>query len=227
MLKIWILDKPSHRRLVVEGKLTEPWVSEFQSAWSQARQEGRNGRMKGAKAQARRHRRNGVGQGDSISNNGPSGASQRSPAPRSDFQVPQLVVDLERVIPSDLSFLDATVAEISATIERIACWEEPESIGLAVREAIANAIIHGNHRDPARTVRVHISVNEECDLLITVEDSGLGFDPNGLANPTAAPNLLANHGRGIFLMKQLMDRVDFKFDQGTEVRMSKRRQWIE
>ena len=123
MLKISILDKPSHRRLVVEGKLTEAWVSELESAWSQARQERRNGRIvvdlsdmnyvdpkgeaalmavtaegawltakgiysqyvvkqlikRAQKAQARRRRRNGVAQWDSISNHEPSRASQGSP----------------------------------------------------------------------------------------------------------------------------------------------------
>jgi len=51
-------------------------------------------------------------------------------------------------------------------------------------------------------------VNEDCGLLIVVKDSGRGFDLSKIANPTAAENLLADHGRGIFLMKQLMDRLE-------------------
>ena len=143
----------------------------------------------------------------------------QEPAPSGDFQVPQLVLSLDREIPSDLSLLDGAVAEITAAIGRTSCWEDTESIDLATQEALTNAIVHGNHCDPTKTTRVSVSVNEDCDLLIVVKDSGAGFDPSKITDPTAAENLLANHGKGIFLMKQLMDQVDFKFDNGTEVRM--------
>jgi len=92
-------------------------------------------------------------------------------------------------------------------------------MGLAVREAIANAMVHGNHCDPEKAVRISVAVNENCDLFVSVKDSGSGFDPAGLPNPVAPENLLAPHGRGIFIMRQLMDQVDFEFDHGTEVRM--------
>jgi Histidine kinase-like ATPase domain len=83
--------------------------------------------------------------------------------PRSgDFQIPQLVLSLDRVIPSDLSLLDGAVAEITEAIDRTACWEDVEKIGLAVREALANAMVHGNHGDPAKAVRVSVAVNEDC-----------------------------------------------------------------
>jgi len=146
---------------------------------------------------------------------------------QSDFQVPQLAASLDRVIPSDLSLLDGTVAEVTAAIERTTCWERTDCIALALREAIANAIVHGNNSDPARAVRVSGSVSQECDLLITVKDSGLGFDPGTIADPTAAQNVLADHGRGVFLMKQIMDEVEFTFNDGTEVRMRKRHRWLE
>jgi anti-sigma regulatory factor (Ser/Thr protein kinase) len=155
------------------------------------------------------------------------GTQVQKPAPRGDFKVPQIRVRLDRVIPSDLRLLDGAVDEITAAIDRTACWEGAESISLVMREALVNAMVHGNHCDPTRTVRVSISVNEDGALLIVVKDSGSGFDPSGLPNPIADENLLANHGRGIFLMKQLMDEVDFRFDHGTEVRMRRRRQWLE
>jgi len=155
------------------------------------------------------------------------GTQVQKPAPRGDFQVPQIRLHVDRVIPSDLSLLDGTVAEITTAVDRATCWEDTESIGLAVREALVNAMVHGNHCDPEETVRVSVAVNDECDLLIVVKDSGSGFDPSRLPNPIADENLLANHGRGIFLMKQFMDQVDFNFDHGTEVRMRRRRQWLE
>ena len=144
-----------------------------------------------------------------------------------DFQVQQLVLTFHKIIPSDPSLLNDTVAATTAAIDRTACWDEVENVALAVREAVANAIVHGNHCNPAKAVGVSVAVNENCDLLIVVRDSGSGFDPSKLPNPTAGEKLLANHGSGIFLMKQLMDEVDFKFDHGTEVRMLRRRQWLE
>jgi anti-sigma regulatory factor (Ser/Thr protein kinase) len=162
----------------------------------------------------------------SDSNSAEVKGANRSPH-LGDFQVQQLVLTFHKIIPSDPSLLDDAVAEIRAVIDRTACWNEVESIALAVREAVANAIVHGNHCNPAKVVGVSVAANENCDLLIVVRDSGSGFDPSKLPNPTAGENLLANHGRGILLVKQLMDEVDFKFDHGTEVRMLRRRQWLE
>jgi serine/threonine-protein kinase RsbW len=124
------------------------------------------------------------------------GVNRNSPWRR---QVQKLALSLNKVIPSDLSLLDGAVAEITAAIARTGCWEDAESIGRALREALVNAIVHGNRCEPQRTVRVCVAVYENCDLLIAVKDSGSGFDPSRLANPTTAQNLLANHGRGIFL----------------------------
>ena len=98
-----------------------------------------------------------------------------------------------------------------------------EDIGLVVGEALANAMIHGNRCDPEKTVHVAVAVNEHGDLLVSVKDTGSGFDPSRLPNPTAPENLLAPHGRGIFLIRQLMDEVDFEFDHGTELRMRRRK----
>lgn len=145
----------------------------------------------------------------------------------SDFQVPHVVLRLEKVIPSDPTLLNDVVAEITAALDCAACWDDVEIIGLVVREALANAIVHGSHCDPEKTVSISVAVNEDCDLLMSVKDSGAGFDPSGLPNPIAAENLLAPHGRGIFLIRQLMDEVDFKFDHGTEVRMGRRQKWLE
>jgi serine/threonine-protein kinase RsbW len=58
---------------------------------------------------------------------------------------------------------------------------------------------------------------------VSVKDTGSGFNPGRLPDPTAPENLLASHGRGIFLIRQLMDEVDFKFDHGTELRMQRKK----
>jgi two-component sensor histidine kinase len=104
-------------------------------------------------------------------------------------------------------------------MDRTACSGDVEYIGPAVREALPNAIAHGNHRDPEKN-RISVAVSKNCDLLLIVKDSGSGFDVCGLRNPTAGENLFPNHGRGVFLIKQLMDHVDFKFDHGPRPRRS-------
>jgi len=123
--------------------------------------------------------------------------------------------------------LDGAVEEVTRAIDDTGFWGDVEGIGLAVREAVANAIIHGNHSDPEKPVGILLAVTESCDLIIIVSDSGSGFDPSRAPNPTLGDNLMASHGKGIFLMQKLMDQVEFSFGQGTEVVMRRRRQWIQ
>jgi serine/threonine-protein kinase RsbW len=136
-------------------------------------------------------------------------------------------VFLTRAIPSDTNFLDVAVKEITQTIDGSTLWGDVEGIGMAVHEALANAIIHGNHSDPEKPVDIVVAVNESCDLIVIIRDSGAGFDPNHIPDPTVGDSLLANHGRGIFLIREFMDQVDFRFKRGTEVVMQRRRQWLQ
>jgi serine/threonine-protein kinase RsbW len=100
--------------------------------------------------------------------------------------------------------------------------EERHWIGLAVREAVANAIKHGNGGDPEKQVEVEVGL-EEGAVVVTVRDQGGGFDPGRVANPLAPENLLRPGGRGIFYMKSLMDDVDYRFAAGgTEVVLRKK-----
>jgi len=97
----------------------------------------------------------------------------------------------------------------------------------ALREALANAIRHGNRQDPARQVRVDFQLHEKT-LRIRVEDEGLGFNPADVPDPTDPENLLRPSGRGIFYMRQFMDQVDFETTPagGTAVTMVRRLQHI-
>jgi serine/threonine-protein kinase RsbW len=90
---------------------------------------------------------------------------------------------------------------------------------ISLTEAVNNAIIHGNGSDPQK--RVHIT----CQLLpgwalFLIQDEGKGFDPARLENPLKGENLLRDSGRGVFLMKTLMDKVEFEVnDPGLLVRL--------
>jgi serine/threonine-protein kinase RsbW len=97
--------------------------------------------------------------------------------------------------------------------------DELGRIDLALREALVNAIIHGNHSDPKKAVRICVALQSDRGVLIVVKDSGSGFDPNQVPNPVIGQNLLAGHGRGIFLINQLMEDVHFNFEHGTAIHM--------
>jgi serine/threonine-protein kinase RsbW len=81
-------------------------------------------------------------------------------------------------------------------------------IDIAVREAVANAIKHGNSQDPGKRVLVDFST-EGGTLVIQVLDQGTGFDPTELGDPLAPENLLKPNGRGIFYMKSFMDEIQY------------------
>jgi len=144
-----------------------------------------------------------------------------------DYHIQKLALFFNRVIPSDPKVLDDAVEEITRVIDGTTFWGDVEGIGLAVREALANAIVHGNHSNPEKPVEIAVAVDESCDLVIIIKDSGSGFDPSRIPNPTVSDGLLANHGRGLFLIRLFMDQVAFSFDQGTEVVMQRRRQWLQ
>ena len=94
-------------------------------------------------------------------------------------------------------------------------------IETAVREAISNAIIHGNHEDPYKRVRVMCRCNSDGEVRITVRDEGQGFKSDTVPDPTSPENRLSTHGRGIYLMRMLMDEVSF-VKGGSVVRMRKK-----
>ncbi len=94
------------------------------------------------------------------------------------------------------------------------------NVYLALNEAIANAIDHGNAGDETKSIRIGAELTHE-ELRITVSDQGPGFDPDLVADPTLPENLLRTRGRGVFLMRCYMDRVEYH-DRGATVVLVKR-----
>jgi serine/threonine-protein kinase RsbW len=95
-------------------------------------------------------------------------------------------------------------------------------IGMAVREAVANAIKHGNKLDV--TKRVHATFDLRAGTLaIRIADEGQGFDPSQVSDPLNPQNLMKTSGRGIFYMRTFMDQVEYSFTPGggTELMMRK------
>ncbi|MDE2850977.1 MAG: ATP-binding protein [Acidobacteriota bacterium] len=120
--------------------------------------------------------------------------------------------------------IELVQAVLDETLESLPIDEETSYwMGIALREALANAIKHGNGLDPEKKVDVCLAV-DESGVDITVEDQGSGFDPGAVADPLAPDNLLKTEGRGIFYMRRFMDKIDYDFgaDGGTKVRLHKK-----
>jgi serine/threonine-protein kinase RsbW len=94
---------------------------------------------------------------------------------------------------------------------------------MAVREAVTNAVLHGNKLDETKFIEVNLR-NPPGALEITVHDQGRGFNPSDIPDPTKEENIMKTSGRGIFFMRNFMDEVDWSADPkgGTIVRMFKR-----
>jgi serine/threonine-protein kinase RsbW len=137
------------------------------------------------------------------------------------FDAEDLVSKLDEIVQSDVSLIDATVAKVVDLIRQSHGCSDLERIDLALREALANAIVHGNHSNHEKSVRVCLAVRRNCDILIIVKDAGPGFNASQLPDPLNGENLLAEHGRGIFLINQLMDDVRFTFNGGTSIYMKR------
>lgn len=82
---------------------------------------------------------------------------------------------------------------------------------VAVTEAVNNAINHGNKQDPDKFVDVNFRTDGQ-EMCFKIQDEGSGFDYNNIPDPTAPENIEKPHGRGVFLMKNLADTVDFQND---------------
>lgn len=128
----------------------------------------------------------------------------------------------EQVIPSDSEAGQRLIEELLAELQAQG-WDAQEvfSVRLAMDEALANAIRHGNCRDANKEVRVCCRLSADR-LQIEVADEGPGFDPGQVPDCTHPENLERPCGRGIMLMRCFMSHVEYNA-QGNAVVMEKRR----
>ena len=128
------------------------------------------------------------------------------------------------VLPSHIEAV-ADAAAAAADFARTCGLADEATFGIdmAVREAITNAIVHGNKEDDAKTVEVTFNCSNRA-VEFEVTDQGEGFDPGHVPDPTAPENILKTSGRGNFLMRNFMDEVKWSArpNGGTTVRMVKR-----
>jgi serine/threonine-protein kinase RsbW len=131
-------------------------------------------------------------------------------------------MQMELALPSEVAAISPAVDRLMLLIKNCRCAPGNETdIEIALREALENAVIHGNHEDPRKHVYVSCRCDAEEEVSIIVRDEGQGFDSNALPDPTAPGAIESSHGRGIYLMKALMDEVDFE-DGGAVVHLRKK-----
>lgn len=142
--------------------------------------------------------------------------------PRSDFDSEKLLLRLNFSGPANLKSITLVTDWVVAAAKEMGCIVGKEfQVEMALREALANAIIHGCKNDPEKTVQFCVACDQARGMLIVVRDPGEGFDPSSIPSPTVGENVYSEHGRGIFLINQLMDEVHFERG-GTEIHMRKR-----
>lgn len=129
--------------------------------------------------------------------------------------------ELDVRIPSDVQYIEAIVDQV---VRRCEAWRFSRrhlslNVPVALTEAISNAILRGNLDDSAKSVRVRAAV-DSVRLVCEVHDEGIGFDLEACTeDPTTPENVLREDGRGLFLMRRLMDHVERFTDGGNVVRL--------
>ena len=151
-----------------------------------------------------------------------NGVSPEEHFPEYDFNPDKLILRVRVTLAADRNAVEPVVAQVMKTIREVNCLDGKEdAIELALEEALANAVVHGAKEDPSKVVECLVACEEERGVIIIVRDPGPGFDPSAIPSCTVGENVFSNHGRGIFLINQLMDKVEFRRN-GTEIHMVKR-----
>lgn len=137
------------------------------------------------------------------------------------FDPDRLVVRFELTIAGSVKAIEPAVKQILAVVDSMGCARGKEfAIETAIREALANAITHGCCGDPSKQVKISAYCDDERGMILVVRDPGKGFDPKTIPSPVRGERLFAEHGRGIYLINQLMDEVRFR-SGGSEIWMRK------
>ena len=130
----------------------------------------------------------------------------------------------ELTLPSRIEAVNEAAAALARTLSDLGADEQIAfGLDMAIREAVTNAVMHGNKQDEAKEVRVNIKSSPEA-IEISVHDEGQGFNPTEVPDPTAAENIMKSSGRGIFFMRNFVDEVEWLIrpEGGTTVKMIKR-----
>lgn len=122
-------------------------------------------------------------------------------------------------MPSRRDAVAPTVERILAAARAAALDDEQrDNLAVALAEALSNAAVHGNHLQAQVPVRIALAVTAGHSVVVDVADAGDGFDLGAVSDPTAEDNLLVPGGRGVFLMRRLVDELEYNH-AGNRVRL--------
>ena len=138
------------------------------------------------------------------------------------FEAGKLILKLRVTLAADKNAIDPVVRGVMDLVKQTQCAAGKEdAIEVALTEALANAVVHGAQADATKIVECDVACDDKQQILIVVRDPGKGFDPGTIPSPVQGQNIYSDHGRGIYLINQLMDEVKF-LKNGTEIHMIKR-----
>jgi len=128
---------------------------------------------------------------------------------------------LDLCIPADLKAIGNVTDTISGILTRLGIKEEKrQEVALAVQEALANAVVHGCESNPSKEIRCRLRRDSQGTIVVIVTDPGPGFSPATISDPKRPEGLYAGGGRGVYLIRQLMDEVSFE-NGGNQITMKK------
>ena len=139
--------------------------------------------------------------------------------PQCEFESKNLILKLQKSLEGRIEAIPPFVDGLMSIVQSVGCAAGRErEVEVALIEALANAVQHGCKNDPSKMIEVCVGCDESRRLLIVIRDPGPGFDPSSIPSPVVGQNLFSTHGRGIFLINQLVDEVHYE-KGGTEIHM--------
>ena len=145
----------------------------------------------------------------------------RQALPQCEFERDKLMIRVDLTANAEPSSISAIVEAVLAIAAEMKCAAGKEfEVETALREALANAILHGCSNDRSKQVQCSVACDRARGMIIAVRDPGKGFEPSSIPSPVVGQNVYSEHGRGIYLINQLMDKVWYERG-GTEIHMRK------
>lgn len=140
---------------------------------------------------------------------------------RQPFHRSGLSLRLRTHLASSRDAINQAVQDTMDRLGRVCSREEVMAdLEIVLREGLANAALHGNRSAESKSVFLRCYGSPEQGLWIVIRDEGPGFDPGAIPDPRGEDRILLHHGRGIFLMQQLVDEVEYR-KGGTELLLYK------
>jgi serine/threonine-protein kinase RsbW len=134
---------------------------------------------------------------------------------------PRAILVYSDIFPSCLEAVETVLARMMGKLTELGCLDgQRDEVDLALREALVNAVKHGNRGQLNKRVELDCFQQHDGGILLVVRDEGPGFDPAHIADPTEPDNIFRTSGRGILLIRSFMDEVQFQRG-GREIRMKK------